>query len=843
MDDKLYLPLAEMMSLLEFNIKVDPQKGTAEGTFIDSEHNFALDVHDSEVTANHKQYPLSKDSIFVKNDQIYVSADDFSKWFDIQSRFDKKMMALALDTSVVLPVESRMKRHNLWDKLMAAQKAKQQNYQTVENPYQLISWPFIDVNLSSSYSSDSSSSSSSSSFTNNFTLLSAGDLGYLTTKIYAGGSSDDQLNNLRIVAGRKDPKAELLGPLQATAFSLGDIDSPALTLVTTNSLSRGISITNRALNTPDNFDTHTFVGNAMPGWEVELYRNNVLLAFQIADNNGRYEFRDIPLVYGTNTFRIALYGPQGQSEDRIETYLVGSTMLKPDQFEYTFSVNQEGESLINLDSQSTTGESTVPRGWRGIAEARYGVAQFLTLGAGAAQAELNDGTHRYMTGSANTSFFGVLTEGNFVKDIASGWATGLTAITSIYDVSVRARHRIFNNFTSEIENNPSDPRKSETTLDMNGQYYLPLIEDLNFGVRAKRETFTYQVPRLTYSSSYSKAIWGISFSNTLDLIRDTKQRIQGNLGVQTRLWNILFRFDGRYDVEPIMGPNGAMLTTQYRLTDELSGQTQLFRELGDADGTSIRQTINWDLQDYRLSFSGEMNDKYNATFGVNLVFSVAHDEMFNRWHTQSQSMSGSGAIANKVFVDDNYNNTPEENEKVFTDAILRMNRVPIRPRDDTTFIAPVGAYEPVNVDVDASTFKDPMLSSSIEGFRVTTRPGDVINLQFPVVSTSEIDGNVKLIDRDGKRHDIPDIVIELQDKNGKLIKRVMSESDGYFVLTRVLPGEYILTIPSEALEEYKAELVNPVNVKVEKTSEFYTGNDITLRTNTPVEPKKRKGKK
>ena len=477
----MYLPLADMMKFLEFDITVDAKAGTAEGSFISPDHDFSLDVNNHRLRVNHTDIALNDSSILMHDQQIYVNADDFSKWFDIQCRLDRKLMMLALDTHVELPMEARMARHNLWNKLLVSQKATTQDYPLVENPYQLAAVPFVDVNLSSAYNS----SASNHNLTGNYTVIGAGDLGYLTTSAYVAGTNESGIDNLRISAGRSDPNGELLGPLHATSFSLGDINSPSLPLVTNNNLGRGAIVTNRALNASDNFDTHTITGNAVPGWEVELYRNNLLLGFQTVDSNGRYEFLNEPLIYGNNNFRVVLYGPQGQTEERIETIAIGSTMLKPGQAEYTFSANQESASMIQFNSSSGSATTASnPQGLRATGQTRYGIANFLTLGTSVVQTELPDGYHHYASALADTSFAGIYAESNFVQDINHGWVGGATALTSIDDISIRVLHRQYHDFESEVEvqTSPNDFRKSVSEADTNGQFFVPWIEDFNFGL-------------------------------------------------------------------------------------------------------------------------------------------------------------------------------------------------------------------------------------------------------------------------------------------------------------------------------------------------------------------------
>ena len=83
--------------------------------------------------------------------------------------------------------------------------------------------------------------------------------------------------NLRLRAYRTDPKGQLLGPLKATHFALGDISTFSTPLVSQSVAGRGALVTNRPIERPDNFDRTSFRGELPSGWDAELYRNDQLL--------------------------------------------------------------------------------------------------------------------------------------------------------------------------------------------------------------------------------------------------------------------------------------------------------------------------------------------------------------------------------------------------------------------------------------------------------------------------------------------------------------------------------------------------------------------------------------
>ena len=84
------------------------------------------------------------------------------------------------------------------------------------------------------------------------------------------------------------------------------------------------------------------------GYEVELYRNDILVGSIARAANDQYEFLEVPVDYGLNVFRLVFYGPQGQRREEVRRITVGDGRLAKGQFEYDASVVQRGENLLGV---------------------------------------------------------------------------------------------------------------------------------------------------------------------------------------------------------------------------------------------------------------------------------------------------------------------------------------------------------------------------------------------------------------------------------------------------------------------------------------------------------------
>ncbi len=831
---KIFLPLNDLMQIFEFPIKVDDRKGTANGFFISPDNIFSLEMEGRTVRIGKDILKFTDNEMRLHKGQLYLSAESFANWFSINSDIDRKLATIHFTTDKRLPQEEQEERQKRWQKMLASIDEKRNDFPVLQNDYKAVGYPAIDVNIGSQYDHGASNSKTSAGgpFTSSYNIQGSADLAYMTSQFYAQGATNGSvLDTLRFQMGRKDPTGDLLGAMGATEYAFGDVISPAISLVTSNSLGRGATISNRELNSSENFDVRNFTGDSVPGYEVELYRNNVLVAFQTVDANGRYNFANIPILYGENIFRIVFYGPQGQREEKVETVSASSALLKNKQFVYNFGIDQRGANFIPLGKNSVSNELT-PVGLQAVGSLRYGLTKDITIGSAFAQTRLRDGDHRYASATASANIEGLLAETTAAQDLShGGWAGSLSALGGFEGVSLRAKYRKFKDFASEAVNNLDTPLSSDASLDANTQLLLPLIGGYGVGLSALRETFVSngRVPRYTFSWRSSKSIWGLSFTDSVEYIVDEKKRIQDVFGVQTRMWDIDWRAVGTYELEPIRQFRNINFSADYRLLDRLSGKSIIEKDLTESDRTSFGQSLNWDFDDFRLSFNGQMDNSKNIALGINLLFSLNHDSTTSEWRSQPQQASSGGAITGRAYIDDNNNNKFDEGEKTLSEAKIRVNRLRAKNDADGYFVAPVTPYETARVELDTSSISDPLLAPATKGYYVNTRPGDMVVADFPLARSTIIDGTVVFLDENGGRRELNDIIVELTDKDGKPLRRVITAIDGYFSIDKITVGEYWLIVPEEALTAYNASFENKIHIKIDDINEFITGKDIVLR--------------
>ena len=825
-----FLPLNDVVQLFGFPIKVDVKHGTASGYLFSPDDDFQLDIPAKRMRVGKQQFTLADQDVLVQDGALYVSTDAFAKWFGVNSEVNPKQQTIHFETTQKLPEEESEERSERWRKLLEQSRSKDEELPLLENPYRLIDYPVFDVTLNALHNHQPAAVGGNvPSTTADYNVRGVGDIGYATGHIYmAGGTAGRGVDTLRLTAGRDDPDAALLGPLHATEFALGDITSPSLTLVTSNSIGRGAMVTNRDLEATENFDVRSFTGDAVPGYQAELYRNGELLAFQTVGSDGRYNFNNIQILYGENVFRIVLYGPQGQKEERVQTVEASASVLKSHQLEYSFGVDQRGASLIPV-TPDRQGPFT-PVGLQAVAQLRYGVTSFLTAGAFGATTRLENGEHYYYGASLAGTLGGLQAETNYVRDARNnGWAAGVSALTSIYGLNLRGYYRRYDRFASEAVNANDTPLSSEMGVDSYAQALLPLIGTFSYGLSATRQTYESPLlhPADTYTFRLAKNVVGVGFDNEFYFQDYPSRMLQDTFSFQSRLWTVDVRLSGIYQFQPRMELQDLNLTTNYLLTDRLSGQSEIDKGPATSNNYTFTQTLYYDFDAFRLGFFGEMDTKGTYSTGLNLTFSLSHNPISGHWRSQPRPYADDGAIAGRIYVKPNGDDADSALAPKNARVVVDNSTLPVDQKDGYVagWIAP---YRKTKVEIDPNSIADPLLSPEHKGYEVMTRPGSTVVADFPMIMTTTIEGNAYILDKQNNKQPLKEAVVELEDKDGKPLRRTITEFDGYFSFDKIGAGHYQLGVPTEVLKDFHAVIKVAPAIDIAKVTEFISNRDIVL---------------
>jgi hypothetical protein len=252
--------------------------------------------------------------------------------------------------------------------------------------------------------------------------------------------------------------------------------------------------------------------------------------------------------------------------------------------------------------------------------------------------------------------------------------------------------------------------------------------------------------------------------------------------------------------------------------------------------TTVFAGLTKNLGRFGLGVNGSYSSKHELTLGLQLFVALGREPRSGAWMVDAQPLAGTGAVSARAFVDRNMNGVRDPGEELVSDAGFILNGGGRHPsRTDASGTAFIGRLVPgqyADIALDPSTLEDPQWKPAVAGIRVLPRPGVVDVVEFPVVATSEVDGTVYLVGKNGRRG-IGDAQLELVDAQGAVVASTRSSGDGYYLLHQVLPGRYTLRIAPEQAEKLQLEgaLARPLTAPVD--GDFINGQDFELRRAAP----------
>lgn len=194
-----------------------------------------------------------------------------------------------------------------------------------------------------------------------------------------------------------------------------------------------------------------------------------------------------------------------------------------------------------------------------------------------------------------------------------------------------------------------------------------------------------------------------------------------------------------------------------------------------------------------------------------------------------------------MFFDKNGNNIFDEGDEPLPDVYVQSLNISRRAPTDAegySLIKDLPEKFITDIQVDQSTLPDPFMIPGFKGASVFPRSGEVVNLTFPIHLGGEIDGNIYMANSSIQKN-IANIPIELIPLDGTTnVIKTFAASDGYFVISSIPPGNYVLTIDAAIANKQKIGGMPPKPVTIGYDGTVLSGLDIKLnkgQTQIPVD--------
>ena len=809
----VYLPLAETARLLTVAIRVGKEGHDATGFVRREDQRFHLDASLATVTIGDITSRVDPKAYRVLPDDIYVESTLLGAWLRVDLPVNQSILSIQARPLEPLPLQQRLLREKmLYGNPMADQPVV--DYPFRDSPYAMLGLPVADQTLTfgTTHGQGVSTVHASSS-----TFLK-GDLAGLQSAVFLSRSNDQMDSVSRMTLGRADPNGALLGPLRATAFSVGSVSVPGLAnRIATSDTGNGFSLTNTPLNRPSKFSSNTLQGDLPPGWDVELFYNDALVSYQQSRADGKYVFLDLPVFYGRNEFRLVFHGPQGQLRVERRSYLLDETMVEPGRFFYDMAMHK---TLSGLRQSTFLGE------WGIGPKMSMSVAMLERQNFGAPAA-------RYY----NTSLRSIIREAviglSLTRQAGGGQVTDFSVKTQLNQIVVNFNHAQSDRFQSPQSDGLTLLTRTRDLLQLSGALPTGFLTSASFMLGLSHDQKIDGTTRSDMTSMFSTSLQVASLSNFLHWKRDSLDKtVDGSLQVGANVGIFRMRGQMNYLLRPERKIDTIAFSADVLLKGDYLANMTYSRSVGFArDG--ITASLNKSFEKFAIGVSSSVFRGGESSVMFQIFTSIGHDPRTSKITFDSMAGADSGAMSARVFLDKNGNGIMDPGEPLMPNIGFVVNQSQLPVRTDESGIAYIKRLPPnrqTNVGINLATIEDPTLSAHKFGVRFIPRPGDVMQVDFPIVALGEVDGTVS-VDTNRRRRGVGDVlmeVVKITDTAIEVVSSARSSGDGFFVVQELPEGTYNLRPSPKQISEMG--LQQPANriLTIRANKMFISGQDFLL---------------
>jgi|CXWL01.1.fsa_nt_gi hypothetical protein len=820
--------LADVIMALDIPLRLDKKLRRATGWAFEERHTLTLDREANTVQIMNSVEKLGANDIHDTPEGWCVATAKLGSWLGIALQADQGNALLIIKSPTKLPVEAQIERRARAAMVQKVATFDLKGLPRTQTPFKGVRMPSVDAVVSLGGLKDRSRGTGQ--LNASYELYAAGEVGPIAYNTRLSSNRKGVPESLRVQAYRTDPEGKLLGPLNATTVAAGDVSGFSTPLVAQSSAGRGAMVTNRPVERRDSFDRTDFRGELPNGWDAELYRNGQLLMFAHNRADGRYEFLDVPLLYGQNRFEIVLYGPQGQIRREARNVPVGLDSIPPRKTYYWAGSYQEGHDLIGLGGNGRFFGQT---GWRGTFGVERGLNAKTSVAALAHSLVLDDGIRRNYGELALRRAVGP----TLVEVSGSQMSSGGSALRA------QMLGEFHNTYVSvETINAWGSFRSDRVIRDVTGLHTVSLDHSFKLGrtflpvhVESRYTTRSTGSDSLDAAARVSTSIGRMSLTGELNW-RDERRKfgpdppgvMEASLLANARIGKVRFRGEARYRLRPDSRFENATLVAEWsagRGDDRHRGDWRA--EIGyDRPLRRARAGLGYirRFEKLALTASVEAGSDGSLAGGLNLAFSLGPDPTEKGGiRMTSERLATQGQAVARVYRDLNGDGVRQADEPVEKDVQLAAGRVPVEHltgKDGQVVIDSLEPYQAVLIGIDASSLPDPLVQPATPGMVITPRPGVAVAIELPLVSAGEIDGTLV---RAGGGH-FEGVDLELLDAEGRVAARTRSEFDGFFLFEGIPYGRYTVRIARLSAEAARvATTLNGVAVVGGATPSVHLG--------------------
>ncbi len=836
-DGEYFIPVKGFSEELQFPVTLDKEAQRVEGRYFGGNSVYYVDLIAGTYSTFQESIQLPEGSYVFRNegddlDDIYVSIDVLNDMWPLAFELEPDEQVLKIGTARRLPFElaaERAKRQEELERRRAdAAEDPDEKYIYVPNGFNFLGPQIFTLSQSAQWRNDTKALNNSSFVSGRGDIL-GGSADYAASFIKRG-SEDLGLNNARFTWRRTDFGNNKLLPFGLKVLELGDTQIRSSQLVSNSIGGKGVFISSDTKNISQNFDDVTIRGTAEPGWEVEIYREGVLIDFGTVNELGEYRFDNIPLNFGGNRIKLILYGPQGQIEERTEEYNIGRSLLKPGEISYQAGIVKTGNTLLNVNDRNDENANSS----KSLRVSR-GLNQFITT-----YASLTDlpvfriGQQQYATIGADFIAFNGRGKAELYKQLDGGHALDFRYGNTFLGVNTLLRGSLYSNFESQQAGIGNNKRTNQGTITF-GKSFTTKLGALSLGLSTDFTNFETQDSTATVSNTQGLTTNDFgSFSHSL-----TSQYTDGTLDTRTGQFSFSKALGRKYSFSNFLSytlePKERFTTTgfnfRYDDNDKLTANFGLNQSLEKSSTRNFDLGASYKFKKFRGNFGLDWDNKNGFDVRVGASTTLGPEGENLAYAITNEFKQLSTGLTVKLYHDINGDGVFNEGDQPVPYTRLQLSNGSLTSLTDENGEATFsreGGEGFVNITLDRETLHDNsfLVPARKSGFSTILRRGTKPFINFPLVMSGSIDGTLISANDEG----LEGHVVQLVDEYGELIAETSTISDGFYVFELVRTGRYIVQLhPSHRI------FVPPQTVTVSSEDLFAYGVDLRVLEQVPTD--------
>jgi hypothetical protein len=796
-DQLLYLPVADIFSFLKIQNTVSPESDSVTGFFINSEARYVIDRTHNRITYMDKVFDLEPGDIVRTENNLYLKSNYFGEIFGLQCTFKFHNLAVFIQTQYELPLIKEM-RVEMMRRNINRIKGELKPDTIIPRTYPFFHFGMADWTINTSQKVSGRTDLNLS--------LSLGS-------VIAGGEADFTVNYNKNFPFKLKQQYYYWHFVNndhhfIRQISIGKISS--ITKSTVYGSILGFNFTNTPTKYRQSFCTYILSDYTEPGWMVELYIKNVLVDYVKSDASGFFTF-SVPLQYGSTTIRYRFYSPWGEERFKEQTINIPFTLLPPKIFEYSVSGG------IVEDIRNTRFSHV---------NFHYGIGRRLTLGGGVEyNSSVPSGTLLPFLNFSMGVTTKLLISGEYTYGVR---ALGLANYRSASGLSLEFYYAWYHRNQKALLIDYLENRRVTLSMPFH-------ISRLSAFMRFSMNQLILFRSNYLYSELlFSGSLWGVSTNlTTIAMISDPVHPHVSST------FSLGFRFLKGFIFTP---------QTQYNYSDQRfvsvklglekllfnKGAVNLYYDYNFLSHyPSIQVGLRYDFSFAQTSISA-VYEKEGASFYQSAKGSLIYDQKTNFIKANNRTSVGKGGLNILAFLDLNWNGKRDKNEPKVAGLNLKISGGQIENNLNDTLIR-IFDLEPFTsyfIELDNSNFNNVTWQVKNKTLVVAIDPNKLKLIEIPVTVAGEVSGMVYVI-KNQEKEGQGRVYICIYDSASRLVKRTLSESDGFFSYLGLSPGHYSVKIDSAQLHKLKM-VCEPEDYKVTmlstKDGSVVDGLDFVLRS-------------